>query len=117
MAILFPWLCCLVLSWYFQSVLEIILQHVNFQSFAYLSLRLIGELIVYTGIQHPSLNIFNFSSEAVRVIISTLLILHLLIMFLFLLNEYLVCYILCVSEINYLQVIAVFEIKQLTSTQ
>ena len=38
-------------------------------------------------------------------------------MFLFLLNEYLVCYILCVSEINYLQVIAVFEIKQLTSTQ
>ena len=38
-------------------------------------------------------------------------------MLFFLLNEYLVCYILCVSEINYLQVIAVLEIKLLTNTQ
>ena len=69
----------------------------------------------------PSTFSNNFSSEAVRVIISILLILYLKVgdkyCFFFLLNEYLVCYILCVSEINYLQVIAVFEIKQLTSTQ
>ena len=70
----------------------------------------------------PSTFSNNISSEAVRVIISTLLILHLKVgdkkkCFFFLLNQHLVCYILCVSVINYLQVIAVFEIKQLTSTQ
>ena len=69
----------------------------------------------------PSTFSNNFSSEAVRAIISILLILHLKVgdkkVFLFLRSEHLVCYILCVSEINYLQIIAVYEIKQLTSTQ
>ena len=69
----------------------------------------------------PSTFSNNFFSEAVTANISILLILHLKVgdklLFLFLLNQHLVCYILCVSQINYLQVIAVFEIKQITSTR
>ena len=69
----------------------------------------------------PSTFSNNFFFEVVRAIISILLILHLKVgnkkVFLLLLSEHLVCYILCVSQINYLQVIAFFEFKQLTSTQ
>ena len=68
----------------------------------------------------PSTFSNNFSSEAVRAIIS-ILILHLKVgdkkLFLFFTKSTSCLLHLFVSQMNYLQVIAVFEIKQLTSTQ